>query len=110
MRAKAMTVLLWRDTPSGSMCRILRVGVLSSPENRYALTATAQALLGLLALRPVWSTWSLTTQLRRNMRFFWPCAESRIFAEALRLEARALATTAISFVGRRARTTYSITA
>ena len=31
---------------------------------------TANAILGLLALRPEWSTWELTKQLRRNMRFF----------------------------------------
>jgi PadR family transcriptional regulator AphA len=77
---------------------------------RSTTATTANAILGLLALRPAWSTWDLTTQLRRNMRFFWPRAESRIFAEARRLEASGLAHTAISFVGRRARTTYSITA
>lgn len=70
---------------------------------------TAKAILGLLALRPAWSTWELTTQLRRNMRFFWPRAESRIFAEARRLQSDGLAQAAVSFVGRRARTTYSIT-
>jgi PadR family transcriptional regulator AphA len=73
-------------------------------------SSTANAILGLLALRHSWSTWELTTQLRRNMRFFWPRAESRIFAEARRLESSGLARTETSFVGRRARTTYSITA
>ena len=48
--------------------------------------STANALLGLLALRPEWTTWELTTQLRRNMRFFWPRAESRIPAELKRLD------------------------
>ena len=45
---------------------------------------TANAILGLLALRKEWSTWELTKQLRRNMRFFWPRAESRIYDEAKR--------------------------
>ena len=43
---------------------------------------TANAILGLLALRREWSTWELTKQLRRNMRFFWPRAESQIYEEA----------------------------
>jgi PadR family transcriptional regulator, regulatory protein AphA len=85
------------------------MGVLSSWKERAPITTTAYALLGLLALRPAWSTWSLTKQLRRNMRFFWPRAESRIFAQARRLEARGLAQTTNSYVGRRQRTTYSIT-
>lgn len=71
---------------------------------------TANALLGLLALRPAWSTWELTQQLRRNMRFFWPRADSQIFAEARQLEVRGLARAERSYVGRRPRTTYSITA
>src|SRR4051794_18519541 len=43
---------------------------------------TANAILGLLALQREWSTWELTKQLRRNMRFFWPRAESQIYVEA----------------------------
>lgn len=85
------------------------MGVLSGRKERAPITTTAYALLGLLALRPSWSTWNLTTQLRRNMRFFWPRAESRIFAQARLLEARGLAETISSYVGRRQRTTYSIT-
>jgi DNA-binding PadR family transcriptional regulator len=70
---------------------------------------TANAILGLLALRPAWSTWQLATQLRRNMRFFWPRAESRIYAEARALERRGLARASRTFHGRRQRTSYSIT-
>ena len=71
---------------------------------------TANAILGVLALRPSWSTWELTKQLGRNMRFFWPRAESRIYEEALRLEREGLAKAVRSHVGKRPRTTYSITA
>src|SRR4051794_28022211 len=70
---------------------------------------TANALLGLLALRAEWTTWELTTQLRRNMRFFWPRAESRILAELRRLEAGGLVTARKEATGRRARTVYAIT-
>jgi DNA-binding PadR family transcriptional regulator len=71
---------------------------------------TANALLGLLALRPEWTTWELTTQLRRNMRFFWPRAESRILAELKRLHAAGLVRARKEAVGRRPRTVYEITA
>src|SRR5919199_4721236 len=70
---------------------------------------TANAILGLLALRPEWSTWDLTRQLRRNMRFFWPRAESQIYEEAKRLVEKGLARGERSYTGRRPRTTYRIT-
>ena len=70
---------------------------------------TGNAILGLLALRPSWSTWQITQQLRRNMRFFWPRAESRIYDEARALVDRGLATSVVTHTGRRPRTTYKIT-
>ena len=70
---------------------------------------TANALLGLLALRPEWTTWELTMQLRRNLRFFWPRAESRILAELKRLDADGLARARKQTIGRRPRTLYTIT-
>lgn len=71
---------------------------------------TANAILGLLALRREWSTWDLTKQLRRNMRFFWPRAESQIYEEAKNLVGKGMARDRQSFTGRRARTSYVITA
>ena len=71
---------------------------------------TGNAILGLLALRPSWSTWEITQQLRRNMRFFWPRAESRIYDEARALVDRGLATSTVTHTGRRPRTVYKITA
>src|SRR2546423_11717437 len=71
---------------------------------------TANAILGLLALRPEWSTWERTKQLRRNMRFFWPRAESQIYEEAKGLVTKGLAKDRQSFTGRRSRTSYAITA
>ena len=70
---------------------------------------TANALLGLLALRPAWPVYDLTKQLRRNMRFFWPRAESRIYDEAKALVDRGLAVASTASVGGRRRTTYAIT-
>ena len=43
---------------------------------------TANAILGLLALRPSWTATELTDQIGRNMRYFWPRAASRVFGEA----------------------------
>src|ERR1700741_1767782 len=68
---------------------------------------TANAILGLLALRKEWSTWELTTQLRRNLRFFWPRAESQIYAEVKALVVRGWARDRQPFVGRRARPRYA---
>jgi DNA-binding PadR family transcriptional regulator len=70
---------------------------------------TANAILGLLSLRPEWSTWEITKQLRRNMRFFWPRAESQIYTEAKALVSRGHARDRRAFTGRRPRTSYSIT-
>jgi len=70
---------------------------------------TGNAILGLLALRESWSTWELRNQLRRNMRFFWPRAESRILAELKRLDRDGLAKSHREMQGRRPRTTYKIT-
>jgi DNA-binding PadR family transcriptional regulator len=70
---------------------------------------TANAILGLLALRPQWSAWELRNELRRNMRYFWPRAESRILAELKRLDGEGLAKAHREMLGRRPRTTYSIT-
>ncbi len=70
---------------------------------------TANAILGLLALRPHWASYEITKQLRRNMRFFWPRAESRIYEETKGLVAKGYARMDLEHVGRRARTVYSIT-
>jgi DNA-binding PadR family transcriptional regulator len=69
---------------------------------------TAHAILGLLALRPEWATYELNRQLRRNMRFFWPRAESRIYAEARALVDRGWADAHQVHQGKRARTIYRI--
>jgi DNA-binding PadR family transcriptional regulator len=70
---------------------------------------TANAILGLLSLRPSWPTYEITKQLRRNMRFFWPRAESRIYDEARQLVEKGLARSTEEELGHRTRTIYSIT-
>lgn len=73
-------------------------------------STAAHAILGLLALRPTWRMYDLTSQLRRNLRFFWPRAESRIYAEAKHLVELNLASSVPEAAGGRTRTVYSITA
>lgn len=70
---------------------------------------TANALLGLLALRPSWAIYELTQQLRRNMRWFWPRVESRIYDEAKNLVRLGLASAETTSAGGRQRTVYAIT-
>jgi DNA-binding PadR family transcriptional regulator len=73
------------------------------------LTTTSYAMLGLLAIRP-WSTYELAKQMRRNLHFFWPRAESNLYAEPKRLVAGGWARAHSRPVGQRRRTIYSITA
>jgi DNA-binding PadR family transcriptional regulator len=72
------------------------------------LNTTSYAILGQLALRD-WNTYELAREVRRNLHFFWPRAESHIYTEARRLAELGLARAASDSVGRRPRVTYSIT-
>ena len=72
------------------------------------LTTTSYAILGLLAIQP-WSTYELAKQMRRNLHYFWPRAESNVYAEPKRLVTGGFARASPEPVGRRRRTVYSIT-
>jgi len=72
------------------------------------LTTTSYAMLGLLAIRP-WSTYELAQQMRRNLHFFWPRAESNLYAEPKKLVSGGWAKAVSRPVGERRRTVYSIT-
>src|SRR5439155_20486714 len=77
--------------------------------NMKELTTTSYAILGWLALRP-WTTYELARQMRLNFRFFWPRVESRLYSEPKNLVAHGLAMAERTYTGKRARTTYAITA
>lgn len=72
------------------------------------LPGTAYAILGLLSLQP-WTAYELTKQMERSVDTFWSRASSRLYAEAKRLADLGLAEATKESVGRRPRTTYSIT-
>jgi DNA-binding PadR family transcriptional regulator len=57
------------------------------------LSVTSYALLGQLALRP-WSMYEMTKNVGRTLHWFWPRAESVLYAEAKRLATLGLAETA----------------
>ncbi len=76
---------------------------------KKALTTTSYAILGWLSLRP-FSTYELAAQMRRNLRFFWPRAESQLYEEPKNLVAHGMARARKLRVGRRPRTEYAITA
>jgi DNA-binding PadR family transcriptional regulator len=69
---------------------------------------TSHALLGLLSLRS-WTTYELTQQAQRSLRFLYPRAERHLYAEAKKLAQAGLAKTDEAFTGKRKSTTYSIT-
>ncbi len=72
------------------------------------LTTTSYAILGLLAIRP-WSTYELAKQMRRNLHYVWPRAESNIYAEPKRLVEGGFAEVRSRPQGKRPRTVYLIT-
>jgi PadR family transcriptional regulator AphA len=72
------------------------------------LTTTSYAILGLLAVRP-FTTYELARQMDRAMGSFWPRARSKIYEEPKKLAAQGFASPTSDTVGKRPRTTYTIT-
>jgi PadR family transcriptional regulator AphA len=72
------------------------------------LTTTSYAILGLLAIRSR-STYELAQLMTRSMHFFWPRAESNVYAEPKRLVEAGMATAEVVWNGDRKRTLYAIT-
>jgi PadR family transcriptional regulator, regulatory protein AphA len=72
------------------------------------LSATSAALLGQLAWREQ-TPYELTKAMGRNLRYFWPRAESHVYREVKRLVADGHATASRGATGRRPRTVYAIT-
>lgn len=72
------------------------------------LTKTSYAVLAQVAVHP-WSTYELARQRVRYFRYVWPRAESAIYREVQRLSSMGLISGKKEYVGKRARTVYSIT-
>lgn len=72
------------------------------------LTTTSYAILGHLALQP-WTMYDLAAHMKRNVHYFFPRAESQVYAEPKRLVELDLASATLEQAGKRSRTVYSIT-
>jgi len=72
------------------------------------LTTTSYAVLSVLAIGEH-STYELTRQMQRSLRYLWPRAESNVYAEPKRLLAAGLAAVREEWNGGRRRAVYSIT-
>jgi PadR family transcriptional regulator AphA len=72
------------------------------------LTTTSYAVLSLLSLRP-WTTYELAQQMKRDLHWFWPRAESNLYQEPKKLVAHGLARSEKRLRGKRPSTVYKIT-
>ena len=73
------------------------------------LTTTHHALLSLLSTRSA-SAYDLVREMGRSVGHVWPRAQSNLYADLKRLAQEGLASSSVSHTGKRARTTYRITA
>src|SRR4051812_13389376 len=71
-------------------------------------STTSAALLGQLAWRPQ-TPYELARAMSRNVRFFWPRADSHVYREVKRLVAEGWARAEPGRTGRRSRTVYHVT-
>lgn len=69
---------------------------------------TTYGLLALLSLRP-WSSYELTKQARRSLRYVWPSSEAHLYREQQRLVRLGWAEVREEATGARRRRTYRIT-
>jgi DNA-binding PadR family transcriptional regulator len=72
------------------------------------LTTTSYGVLSVLSLGEH-SSYELARQMKMSLHYFWPRAESNVYAESKRLVAAGLAATRTEWNGGRKRTVYSIT-
>jgi PadR family transcriptional regulator AphA len=72
------------------------------------LSPTSAAVLGLLSIQP-FTTYELAQQMDRTLSWFWPRAASMIYEEPKKLVTAGLASSQVSFTGKRRRTIYEIT-
>ena len=76
--------------------------------SRNPLSPTSFAILGLLSIQP-FTTYELAQQMDRTLSWFWPRAASMIYEEPKKLVTAGLATSQITFTGKRRSTVYEIT-
>jgi PadR family transcriptional regulator AphA len=75
---------------------------------RKQLTPTSAAILGLLSIKP-FTTYELAQQMDRTLSWLLPRATSMIYEQPKKLVAAGLASSQVSFTGKRRSTVYEIT-
>lgn len=80
----------------------------SQDPNPKKLGTTSYAVLGLLSLRD-WTTYELAQQMERGIGRMWAASPSMVYEEPKHLVTRGYATVTETPVGRRPRSSYSIT-
>jgi DNA-binding PadR family transcriptional regulator len=81
---------------------------IESKSQARELTTTSYGVLSVLALGEH-PTYELARQMRMSLHYFWPRAESNVYAESKRLVAAGLVAAREEWNGGRRRTVYSIT-
>src|SRR5262245_18010519 len=74
----------------------------------HKLTTSSLAILGQLAFRP-WPAYELAKAMDVNFKYFWPRAQSHVYAEVKRLAELGLASVTEEMQGERRRSVYAIT-
>ena len=80
----------------------------SSSGASRALTTTSYAILGVLAIKPR-TAYELALEMRHCFEYFWPRDDARVYRDAQSLTDGGLVISDKQFIGKRPRTTYSIT-
>jgi DNA-binding PadR family transcriptional regulator len=79
------------------------------PNASRDLNTTCYAILGILALKPR-TAYELAAEMQHCFEYFWPRADARVYEDAARLAKAGLVSVLKERVGKRPRTTYTITA
>src|SRR5712692_2787640 len=74
----------------------------------WPLTTTGYAILGVLAIKPR-TAYELALEMRHCFEYFWPRDDARVYKDAKTLAAAGLVTAEMQFIGKRRRTTYTLT-
>lgn len=80
----------------------------TEPLGPAPLTTTAYAILGVLAIKSR-TAYELAMEMRHCFEYFWARDDARVYRDAKTLAARGLVTSERQMMGKRPRTTYSIT-
>src|ERR1041385_1242516 len=105
-----MPAAQYSDRSIGTSQDILRSELVNTslPRASGDLNTTCYAILGILALKPR-SAYELAAEMQHCFEYFWPRADARVYDDAARLAKLGYVSVHKERVGKRPRTTYTIT-